>query len=294
MFMCMYASLSAGCQKFIHEQLTWGARSELKTEVLHGLKEIGSALYWLSLLDIVLVGNISYAPFDMLAMAHFGVQGHHHSCHHDYGACHGQAMVRSGHPWYVRGRFVLNLHHPFPLEVKCLETITMECAMVRQWHTLESKAITTVVTTTMERAMVRPWRVLVIHGFPNPSALVRFTRPFLSWIPNPLCFGTCQNDDGCAPCTRVCHLILRYLALEVVVSTILEAFAVLQTASCSTAATTDTASFLGISKLISFRAYFARKALVIAAKYFIGSALRTSQRIFGLKPSKKCLNFSCN
>ncbi|XP_074559467.1 protein PIR [Curcuma longa] len=44
----------AGCQKFIHEQLTWGARSELKTEVLHGLKEIGSALYWLSLLDIVL------------------------------------------------------------------------------------------------------------------------------------------------------------------------------------------------------------------------------------------------
>ncbi|WOL10658.1 protein PIR isoform X1 [Canna indica] len=44
----------AGCQKFIHEQLTWGAKSELKTEVLHGLKEIGSALYWLSLLDTVL------------------------------------------------------------------------------------------------------------------------------------------------------------------------------------------------------------------------------------------------
>nr|XP_009395117.1 PREDICTED: protein PIR isoform X1 [Musa acuminata subsp. malaccensis] len=47
----------AGCQKFIHEQLTWGAKSELKIEVLHGLKEIGSALYWLSLLDTVLRQN---------------------------------------------------------------------------------------------------------------------------------------------------------------------------------------------------------------------------------------------
>ncbi|XP_008809659.1 protein PIR [Phoenix dactylifera] len=44
----------AGCQKIIHEQLTWGAKSDLKAEVVHGLKEIGSALYWMSLLDIVL------------------------------------------------------------------------------------------------------------------------------------------------------------------------------------------------------------------------------------------------
>uniref|UniRef100_A0A0E0K8P1 CYRIA/CYRIB Rac1 binding domain-containing protein n=1 Tax=Oryza punctata TaxID=4537 RepID=A0A0E0K8P1_ORYPU len=44
----------AGCQKIIHEILTWEAKSEVKAEVLHDLKEIGSALYWMSLLDIVL------------------------------------------------------------------------------------------------------------------------------------------------------------------------------------------------------------------------------------------------
>lgn len=44
-----------GCQKIIHEILTWEAKSEVKTEVLHDLKEIGSALYWMSILDIVLV-----------------------------------------------------------------------------------------------------------------------------------------------------------------------------------------------------------------------------------------------
>ncbi|KAG8073434.1 hypothetical protein GUJ93_ZPchr0006g43364 [Zizania palustris] len=44
----------AGCQKIIHEILTWEAKSEVKNEVLHDLKEIGSALYWMSLLDIVL------------------------------------------------------------------------------------------------------------------------------------------------------------------------------------------------------------------------------------------------
>lgn len=44
-----------GCQKIVHEILTWEAKSEVKTEVLHDLKEIGSALYWMSLLDIVLV-----------------------------------------------------------------------------------------------------------------------------------------------------------------------------------------------------------------------------------------------
>ncbi|KAM3315906.1 hypothetical protein ACQJBY_034185 [Aegilops geniculata] len=44
----------AGCQKIIHEILTWEAKSDVKVEVLHDLKEIGSALYWMSLLDIVL------------------------------------------------------------------------------------------------------------------------------------------------------------------------------------------------------------------------------------------------
>ncbi|KAL6660319.1 hypothetical protein ACP70R_002441 [Stipagrostis hirtigluma subsp. patula] len=44
----------AGCQKIIHEILTWEAKAEVKTEVLHDLKEIGSSLYWMSILDIVL------------------------------------------------------------------------------------------------------------------------------------------------------------------------------------------------------------------------------------------------
>lgn len=50
-----------GCQKIVHEILTWEAKSEVKTEVLHDLKEIGSALYWMSLLDIVLVSICLYA-----------------------------------------------------------------------------------------------------------------------------------------------------------------------------------------------------------------------------------------
>ncbi|XP_077250894.1 transcription activator [Tasmannia lanceolata] len=44
----------AGCQKFVREQLNWGSKSELKTEIIHGLKEIGSILYWMGLLDIVM------------------------------------------------------------------------------------------------------------------------------------------------------------------------------------------------------------------------------------------------
>ncbi|KAF7045827.1 hypothetical protein CFC21_054895 [Triticum aestivum] len=44
----------SGCQKIIHEILTWEAKLDVKVEVLHDLKEIGSALYWMSLLDIVL------------------------------------------------------------------------------------------------------------------------------------------------------------------------------------------------------------------------------------------------
>ncbi|KAK8965771.1 Protein PIR [Platanthera guangdongensis] len=44
----------SGCLKIIHELLTWAAKSELKSEVLHSLKDVGSALYWMSLLDLVL------------------------------------------------------------------------------------------------------------------------------------------------------------------------------------------------------------------------------------------------
>ncbi|KAK4774504.1 hypothetical protein SAY86_009439 [Trapa natans] len=44
----------AGCVRLINEQLNWGNKSELKAEVLSGIKEIGSVLYWIGLLDIVL------------------------------------------------------------------------------------------------------------------------------------------------------------------------------------------------------------------------------------------------
>ncbi|XP_057961158.1 protein PIR isoform X1 [Malania oleifera] len=43
-----------GCMRLIKENLNWGTKSELKAEVLHGIKEIGSVLYWMGLLDIVL------------------------------------------------------------------------------------------------------------------------------------------------------------------------------------------------------------------------------------------------
>lgn len=43
-----------GCLRLVKEHLNWGSKSELKTEVLRGIKEIGSVLYWMGLLDIVL------------------------------------------------------------------------------------------------------------------------------------------------------------------------------------------------------------------------------------------------
>nr|XP_007147240.1 hypothetical protein PHAVU_006G107600g [Phaseolus vulgaris]ESW19234.1 hypothetical protein PHAVU_006G107600g [Phaseolus vulgaris] len=43
-----------GCVRLVKEHLNWGTKSELKAEVLHGIKEIGSVLYWMGLLDIVL------------------------------------------------------------------------------------------------------------------------------------------------------------------------------------------------------------------------------------------------
>nr|XP_012462967.1 unnamed protein product [Gossypium raimondii] len=44
-----------GCMRLVKEQLSWGTKSELKAEVLRGIKEIGSVLYWMGLLDIVLL-----------------------------------------------------------------------------------------------------------------------------------------------------------------------------------------------------------------------------------------------
>ena len=48
--------------RLVKEHLNWGTKSELKSEVLQGIKEIGSVLYWMGLLDIILVG-IPHASF---------------------------------------------------------------------------------------------------------------------------------------------------------------------------------------------------------------------------------------
>ncbi|XP_043816438.1 protein PIR isoform X2 [Manihot esculenta] len=44
----------AGCMRLIKENLNWGTKTELKAEVRRGIKEIGSVLYWMGLLDNVL------------------------------------------------------------------------------------------------------------------------------------------------------------------------------------------------------------------------------------------------
>ncbi|GKA53106.1 protein PIR [Tanacetum coccineum] len=43
-----------GSMRLVKELLKWQSKMELKTEILHGIKEVGSALYWMGLLDIVL------------------------------------------------------------------------------------------------------------------------------------------------------------------------------------------------------------------------------------------------
>uniref|UniRef100_A0A2P2KUC2 Protein PIR n=1 Tax=Rhizophora mucronata TaxID=61149 RepID=A0A2P2KUC2_RHIMU len=43
-----------GCMRLVKENLNWGTKSELRAEVLRGIKEIGSVLYWMGFLDIVL------------------------------------------------------------------------------------------------------------------------------------------------------------------------------------------------------------------------------------------------
>ncbi|KAK6114868.1 hypothetical protein DH2020_007137 [Rehmannia glutinosa] len=45
----------AGCIRIVQEHLNcWQSKSEMKIDALRGIKEIGSVLYWMSLLDIVL------------------------------------------------------------------------------------------------------------------------------------------------------------------------------------------------------------------------------------------------
>ena len=48
--------------RLVKELLKWQSKTELKTEILHGIKEVGGALYWMGLLDIVLVSS----PFNNL------------------------------------------------------------------------------------------------------------------------------------------------------------------------------------------------------------------------------------
>ncbi|CAK9180102.1 unnamed protein product [Ilex paraguariensis] len=43
-----------GCTRLVKEHLNWRSKSELKADVLRGLKEIGSVLYLMGLVDIVL------------------------------------------------------------------------------------------------------------------------------------------------------------------------------------------------------------------------------------------------
>jgi hypothetical protein len=56
---CEFNSPYTGCMRLVKEQLNWGTKSELKAEVLRGIKEIGSILYWMGLLDIVLVSVLN-------------------------------------------------------------------------------------------------------------------------------------------------------------------------------------------------------------------------------------------
>ncbi|KAI8556103.1 hypothetical protein RHMOL_Rhmol05G0226000 [Rhododendron molle] len=49
-----------GCLRIVKEHLNLGSKSELKAEVLRGIKEIGSVLYLMGLLDIVLVSFLCF------------------------------------------------------------------------------------------------------------------------------------------------------------------------------------------------------------------------------------------
>ncbi|XP_019182254.1 PREDICTED: protein PIR isoform X2 [Ipomoea nil] len=55
----------AGCMRIVKDLLNcWQSKSELKAEILCGIKEIGSVLYWMGLLDIVLVS----LPISLLSL----------------------------------------------------------------------------------------------------------------------------------------------------------------------------------------------------------------------------------
>lgn len=50
--------LCLGCKRLVKEYLNWHSKSELKAEGVRGIKEIGSVLYLMGLLDIVLVSYV--------------------------------------------------------------------------------------------------------------------------------------------------------------------------------------------------------------------------------------------
>ena len=45
--------------RLVKEHLNWGKKTELKAEVLRGIKEIGSVLYWVGFLDTMLVSFLN-------------------------------------------------------------------------------------------------------------------------------------------------------------------------------------------------------------------------------------------
>lgn len=53
-------SLFTGSMRLVKELLNWGTKSEIKSQILRGIKEIGSVIYWMGLLDIVLVGILTF------------------------------------------------------------------------------------------------------------------------------------------------------------------------------------------------------------------------------------------
>ena len=53
---CIIVNLSClGCKRLVKEHLNWQSKSELKADGVCGIKEIGTVLYLMGLLDIVLV-----------------------------------------------------------------------------------------------------------------------------------------------------------------------------------------------------------------------------------------------
>lgn len=52
----------AGCLKIFKEQLTWAIDYEHNSAFLHVLKEIGSLIFWMSLLDTAMVRSSRFDP----------------------------------------------------------------------------------------------------------------------------------------------------------------------------------------------------------------------------------------